>query len=221
MMREFALPDAIYLILATRWTIILFLIAAIGGGILGIALVLMQLSSRPVLQWTARAFTRLVQGTPLLIQLYLAFFLPSVWGARPDALMAASIALSINASAFLGETWRGCVAAIPIGQWEASGALGLKWIQTLRLVVFPQAVRIAIPPTVGFLVQMIKATALASIIGFVDLTRAGQLLMNSTGKPALVFLIVTILYFCLCWPISVLSRRLELRLARQPQGESP
>jgi len=216
MIREFGIPDAIYLILATRWTILLFLIAAVGGSILGIILVLMQLSSNKPLQWFARAYTRVVQGTPLLIQLFLVFFLPSVWGARPDALMAASIALSVNASAFLGETWRGCVAAIPKGQWEASAAVGLKWIQTLRLVIFPQAIRIAIPPTVGFLVQMIKATALASIIGFVDLTRAGQLLTNATAQPAIIYLIVTFIYFCLCWPVSVLSRRLELRMARQP-----
>lgn len=216
MIREFTTSDAIYLILATRWTILLFLIAAVGGSILGLLLVLLQLSSRWPLRLLARAYTRIIQGTPLLIQLFLVFFLPSVWGARPDALLAASIALSVNASAFLGETWRGCIAAIPKGQWEASAAIGLKWMHTLRLVIFPQAVRIAIAPTVGFLVQMIKATALASIIGFVDLTRAGQLLTNATAQPGLIYLIVTLIYFCLCWPVSVLSRRLELRLARHP-----
>lgn len=216
MIREFGLSDLLYLILSTRWTILLFLIAAVGGGLLGCILVVLHLSSRAPVRWFARAYTRLIMGTPLLIQLFLVFFLPSVWGARPDAMVAASIALSVNASAFLGETWRGCVAAIPKGQWEASAAMGLKWMQTLRLVVFPQAVRIAIPPTVGFLVQMIKATALASIIGFVDLTRAGQLVTNSTAQPTLIYIIVTFIYFCLCWPLSVLSKRLELRLARLP-----
>jgi len=215
MLREFGTSDAIYLVLATRWTILLFMIAVVGGSILGTLLVLMQLSSRKPLRWFARAYTRVIQGTPLLIQLFLVFFLPSVWGARPDAMVAASIALSINASAFLGETWRGCIAAIPKGQWEASASVGLKWIQTLRLIIFPQAIRIAIPPTVGFLVQMIKATALASIIGFVDLTRAGQLLTNSTAQPALIYLLVTLIYFCLCWPVSALSRRLEMRLEQR------
>ena len=215
MLREFGTSDAIYLVLATRWTILLFMIAVVGGSILGTLLVLMQLSSRKPLRWFARAYTRIIQGTPLLIQLFLVFFLPSVWGARPDAMVAASIALSINASAFLGETWRGCIAAIPKGQWEASASVGLKWIQTLRLIIFPQAIRIAIPPTVGFLVQMIKATALASIIGFVDLTRAGQLLTNSTAQPALIYLLVTLIYFCLCWPVSALSRRLEMRLEQR------
>ena len=215
MLREFGTSDAIYLVLATRWTILLFMIAVVGGSILGTLLVLMQLSSRKPLRWFARAYTRIIQGTPLLIQLFLVFFLPSVWGARPDVMVAASIALSINASAFLGETWRGCIAAIPKGQWEASASVGLKWIQTLRLIIFPQAIRIAIPPTVGFLVQMIKATALASIIGFVDLTRAGQLLTNSTAQPALIYLLVTLIYFCLCWPVSALSRRLEMRLEQR------
>lgn len=215
MIREFGLSDLLYLVLATRWTILLFLIAVAGGSVLGTLLVLMHVSGHRLLRGLARAYTRLIQGTPLLIQLFLVFFLPSVWGARPDAMVAASIALSINAAAFLGETWRGSVAAIPSGQWEAAAAGGLKLMQTLRLVIFPQAIRIAIPPTVGFLVQMMKATALASIIGFVDLTRAGQLLTNSTAEPGLIYMIVTLIYFCLCWPLSVLSRRLELRLARQ------
>lgn len=214
MIRQFGTSDLLYLILATRWTLLLFGIAALGGSILGIVLVLMRLSPHAWIRWVAAGYTRVIQGTPLLIQLFLAFFLPSVWGARPDPMLAAAMALSINASAFLGEAWRGCVQSIPKGQWEAAQALGLTRIRILHLVIFPQAIRVGIPPTVGFLVQMIKATALASIIGFVDLTRAGQLLTNATAEPGLIYLIVTVIYFCLCWPVSVLSRRLEARLAQ-------
>lgn len=163
----------------------------------------------------AIAYIRLVQGTPLLIQLFLALFLRGIFGLRLHPLTAASIALSINASAFLGEIWRGSVLAVGRGQWEAGSALGLRHFHRLWLIVLPQAVRISIPPTVGYLVQLMKATSLASIIGFVDLMHAGQLLINATAQPMLIFSTVAAVYFCLCWPLSFLSRRLELKLAER------
>ena len=79
-------------------------------------------------------------------------------------------------------------------------------------IVLPQAVRLAIPPTVGFLVQLIKGTSIASIIGFVELTRAGQLMVNVTFQPMLIYPLVAMMYFAICWPISLLSLRLERRL---------
>jgi polar amino acid transport system permease protein len=83
----------------------------------------------------------------------------------------------------------------------------------MALVIVPQAIRIAIPPTVGFLVQLIKGTSLASIIGFVELTRAAQVVNNATFHPFTIFGLVALVYFIVCWPLSAYSRRMERRLA--------
>ena len=124
-----------------------------------------------------------------------------------------SLALTLHASAFLGEIWRGCIEAVPPGQREAATALGLTYRHRMGSVILPQAARIAVAPTVGFLVQLIKGTSLASIIGFTELTRAGQVLNNATFRPFLIFGIVAAIYFALCWPLSLLASRLERRLA--------
>jgi polar amino acid transport system permease protein len=111
----------------------------------------------------------------------------------------------------LTEIWRGCVNAIPKGQWEAATSLALSYPQQMRYVILPQALRVGIAPTVGFLVQIIKGTALASVIGFVELTKAGQMISNATYQPFLAYTFVGLLYFALCYPLSWWSQRLENR----------
>lgn len=128
--------------------------------------------------------------------------------------MAAAVALTLYTSAFLTEIWRGCVNAIPKGQWEAAESLAFNFGEKLRYVVLPQAVNIAIPPTVGFLVQVIKGTALASVIGFIELTKAGTMITDATFKPFLVYSCLALMYFALCFPVSMYARRLERKLNR-------
>ena len=124
---------------------------------------------------------------------------------------AATMALTFWTSAFLTEIWRGCVEAIPTGQWEASSSLALSYIEQMRYVILPQASRIAIAPTVGFSVQVVKGTALASIIGFVELTKAGTMLNNATFRPFLVYSLVALIYLGLCFPLSRCARKIEGR----------
>ena len=126
-------------------------------------------------------------------------------------LVAAGLSLTIYASAFLAEIWRGCIEAVPRTQWEASDCLGLNRFQQYAYVVLPQAVRIATPPTVGFMVQIVKNTSLASVIGFVELARAGQIVNNSTFEPFAIFVAVGAIYFALCYPLSLAARALERR----------
>jgi polar amino acid transport system permease protein len=126
--------------------------------------------------------------------------------------VAASLALTLYTSAFLTEIWRGCVAAIPLGQWEAARSLALNFGEQLRYVIMPQALKIAVPPTVGFLVQVIKGTALASVIGFIELTKAGTMITNATFRPFVVYSLVALLYFALCYPISLCAKRLERKM---------
>ncbi|TEA77731.1 amino acid ABC transporter permease [Allopusillimonas ginsengisoli] len=214
MMRAFEWLDMASLVLALRWTVLLSVIGILGGGTLGLIVALGRTSSGRMLRIVCLLYIRIFQSTPLLMQLFLVYFGISILGVSVDPLTAAALALSLNAAAFLGEIWRGCIESVPRGQDEAAQALALRSWQRVFLIVLPQAVRIAIPPTVVYLVQLIKNTSLASIIGFVELTRTGQIINNATFQPFLVFSLVALLYFVLCWPISRYSRKLELRFAK-------
>ena len=212
-MRTFGLNDVFFILQAAQWTIALSLIAFVGGGIGGLVIALARTSESVLAQRLATVFTQIFQGTPLLMQLFLVFFGAPVLGVDISPWTAAGIALVLNTSAFLGEIWRGCIQAIPRGQWEAAEALGLHYVARMRRVILPQAARIALPPTVGYMVQVIKGTSLAAIIGFTEITRAGQIINNATFQPLIVFSVVGAVYFALCWPLSLWAGRIERRRA--------
>ncbi len=149
------------LLLAARWTVVLSLIAFVGGGVVGLALLVARLRRWRGVGAAVSAYVQVFQGTPLLIQLFVAYFGLALFGFNVSPWIAASAALTFYASAYLTEIWRGCVNAIPKGQWEAADSLALSFGEKLRHVVGPQALRIAVPPTVGFVVQLVKGTALA------------------------------------------------------------
>jgi polar amino acid transport system permease protein len=209
LIRTFSASELLLLLEATRWTIALSLIAFVGGMVLGLVVAVLRCLPARLPRWLAIGYIAIFQGVPVLLQLFVAFFGLALLGIDVDPWTAAAVGLSLYASAFLGDIWRGCIAAIPDGQWEAAASLGLRYLPTLRLVILPQAMRIAIPPTVGFLVQVVKSTSLASIIGFAELTRVGQQVNNATYQPFLVFGTVSVIYFALCFPLSLASQRLE------------
>ncbi|WP_336706973.1 MULTISPECIES: amino acid ABC transporter permease [unclassified Cedecea] len=197
------------LLLAARWTVLLSLIAFFCGTLVTLPLLLLRMSRW---KWPKRfisAYVALFQGTPLLMQLFLAFFGIALFGIDVSPWTAATLALTLFTSAFLLDIWYGSIRALPKGQWEACRCLGLSFGQTLCRVIAPQAMRIVVAPTVGFSVQVIKGTALASIIGFVELTKAGTMLNNVTFEPFKVFALVALGYFLLCYPLSRYSRYLE------------
>lgn len=213
MIRSFGPSEFWFIVFAVQWTLLLSAVAFAGGAVGGLIVALSRVADNPVLRYTALGFIRLFQGTPLLMQLFLVFFGLNIFGSGINPWLAAAIALTLHASAFLGEIWRGCIEAVPRGQSEASWALGLSYVDRMRSVVLPQAAKIAVAPTVGFLVQLIKGTSLASIIGFVELTRAGQIINNATFEPFKVFGLVALIYFIICWPLSIYARRMENRFA--------
>ena len=213
-MVEFSIWDIVRnLLLATRWTVALSIVAFIGGGVVGLLLLYARLSGGKFANKLVGGYVQIFQGTPLLIQLFLTFFGIAALGVSVSPWIAASVCLTLYASAYLAEIWRGCVDSVPKGQWEAARSLGLSFVQQLRLIVLPQAAKIAIAPTVGFMVQVIKGTALASIIGFIEITKTGTMITNATFKPFLVYSFVARFYFALCFPLSWWSKRLELRMA--------
>jgi polar amino acid transport system permease protein len=162
-MRTLSFNDIVFLLLAMKWTLALSAAAFVFGGIVGIGIALARVSPRRWLAWPAIGYIRVVQGTPLLLQLFIVFFGADMLGVGLGAFLSAVLGLSLNA--------------------------------------------------VGFLVNLVKSTSLTAIIGFVELTRAGQMLNNATFRPFTIFGIVAALYFLLCWPLTIVSRRLERRLA--------
>jgi polar amino acid transport system permease protein len=211
---EFTLWDIFRNIgLAARWTVALSLVAFIGGGIVGLLLLYLRIGGGSITSTLVSGYVQVFQGTPLLIQLFLIFFGISLFGVSVSPWLAASVCLTLYSSAYLAEIWRGCVDSVPKGQWEAAKSLALSFAQQLRFIVLPQAAKIAVAPTVGFMVQIIKGTALASIIGFVEITKTGSMIANATFQPFLVYSFVALFYFALCFPVSLLSKRLELKLS--------
>jgi len=211
-MRDFSISDVWLIVSAVRWTVALSVIALIGGSVGGLLIALCRSSDNRVLRAIARSIILVFQGTPLLLQLFLIFFGFPIIGLEVNPWIAAGAALILNTSAFLGDIWRGCIEAVPHGQTEAAKALNLGYFNRMRDVVLPQAFRIAVPPTVGFMVQIIKGSSLTAIIGFAELTRTAQVVNNATFAPMPVFLLVAALYFCLCWPLSRWASHLEKRL---------
>ena len=203
-----------YLLLAARWTLLLSPIAFAGGGLGALLLLMLRYAHPRFGPRFMNIYVEILQGTPLLIQLFLVFFGLPLLGIDVSPLLAAAVGLTLYAAAYLAEIWRGCVDAIGRGQWDASAALGMKFVAQMRYVILPQALKIAVPPTVGFLVQLVKSTAVTSIIGFMELMKAGNNVANATFQPALVYGLVAIIYFCLCFPLTYSARVLERKLGR-------
>ena len=205
--------EFLFLLTGLKWTVLLSIVGFIGGGVFGLAIALMRVSGRPLMERITSGYIALFQGTPLLMQLFVVYYGLALVGLKLDAWVAVAIGFTLHASAYLGEIWRGSIEAVPKGQTEAAKALSLSYASRMRDVILPQAIRISLPATIGFLVQLIKGTSLAAIVGFTELTRAGNIVSNQIFQPLLVFGIVGILYFLLCWPLSLYGSHLERRMA--------
>ena len=212
-MVDFSLWDIVRnLLLALRWTVGLSVVAFAGGGLVGMLLVWLRQGKSSAVSAAVGVYVQLFQGVPLLVQLFLAYYGLGLFGINTSPWVAAGMGLTLYTSAFLCEIWRGCIASIPKGQWEASASLALSFYEQMRHIILPQALKIAVPPTVGFLVQVIKGTALASVIGFMELTKVGKTIANATFSPFLIFSCVALMYFALCYPVSLYARHLERKM---------
>jgi len=205
--------EFIFLLQGLKWTLALTAIAFAGGIVSGLVVALARTSDSRTLARVTAGYISLFQGTPLLMQLFVVYYGLALAGLRLEAWQAVAIGFTLHASAYLGEIWRGSIEAVPRGQMEAAKALSLGYVSRMKDVILPQAIRISLPATVGFLVQLIKGTSLAAIVGFTELARAGGIISNQTFKPLLVYGVVGAMYFLICWPLSLLGTRLEHRLA--------
>lgn len=208
-MATFGWPELYFIIRAAGWTLLLTAVAFLIGSLIGGTLAIMRLSPNRLLRGFASGYILVIQSIPVLMVLFMSYYGLSLFGIELPAFFAASLSLSIYVSAYLAEIWRGCIESVPFQQWEASESLALTRRQQYRHVILPQALRIALPPTVGFLVQLVKNTSIVSVVGFVELSRAGALVNQATFLPFQVFSVVAAIYFLICFPLSRLSRYLE------------
>lgn len=195
-------------------TIILSLLTFVFGGLAGFGLALARLSPFKPLSLLAQIWTQVIQGVPLLVLMGLAYFGPILAGfSSVPALVAATLAMAVFASAYLGEMWHGALVSVEKAQWEAAECLGLTRWQRMSRVILPQALRIAIPPTVGFMVIIVKNTSVSSlVVGYTELTYNAKVLNNATFEPFLYFGLAGLMYFAICYPLSVKSRQMERKL---------
>jgi len=208
-MVTFGWPEALFIVRAAGWTILLTGVAFLIGGLIGGVFAILRLSRIKALRRFAAGYILVIQSIPVLMVLFMSYYGLSLFGIELPPFFAAAASLAIYVSAYLAEIWRGSIESVPFQQWEASASLAHSPAQTYRHVILPQAVRISLPPTVGFLVQLVKNTSIVSVVGFVELSRAGQLVNNATFQPFQIFSLVAAIYFAICFPLSRLSRHLE------------
>lgn len=212
MIRTFGMDEVLFIVGAVRWTLALTALSLLFGGAVGFLVAIGRVSPLRPLRWGATGYIGLIQGVPALMLLFLSYYGLSLAGLELPPLVAASASLALYVSGYLADIWRGAIQSVPWQQWEASGSLAMTRMQQFRYVILPQALRVATPPTVGFAVQAVKNTSIVSIVNVVELARAGQLVNNVTFQPFRVYGLVALMYFAVCWPMSLLAARLERRL---------
>jgi polar amino acid transport system permease protein len=198
------------------------LVLTAGGAVLALAAALVaglaRLSRHAPVRWAAVTYIDLFRGTSALVQLFWAYFALPLLGVRLDAMTAGILVLGLNVGAYGAEVVRGAVRAVPGGQWEAARALGFSHGQALVRVVVPQAVPAMLPPFGNLLIELLKSTALVSLITLADLTFQGQVVRAATLRSAEVFGLVLLLYFAVAQVMAFGVRRLEARMARGRVG---
>jgi cystine transport system permease protein len=209
------LKDALPILLqGTGYTLFLAVAAMLGGLLIATLLVLIRLSKLPVLSQLCALYVSCIRGTPLLVQLFVIYFgLPSI-GIQFEPLSAGVLALSLNVGAYLSETLRGAINGITQGQWDAGKSLGLTNAQTLRYVVAPQALRLAVPSLSNSLISLIKDTSLVSVISVSELMLSSKEVIATSFQPFPIYLMAAAIYWALSASFETLQSKLESRLNR-------
>ena len=184
------------------------------GLVLGIGLAVMRLSGNPVLSGFAAFYCWVFRGTPLLVQLLIIYTGLPLFGLRFSVVQAALLGLALNEAAYLSETVRAGILAVARGQREAALALGLRRIQVFRLVIWPQALRIIIPPLGNSVNGLLKTTSVASVISMEELLRRTQILIQERFLVLELFMVAAIYYLAMTTAWDFVQRRLEKRYGR-------
>jgi polar amino acid transport system permease protein len=183
-------------------TLLYTVIGFAGAAVFGLLLALLRLSKSRILRVPAALYTEIFKNIPLLAIIFIIYFGLASIGIKLGAIQAGSLSLILFYAAYLSETFRAAIAGVHAGQQEAAEALGLGRISTFQLVIFPQALRLALPCTNTFLVDLLKSTSLLVTISAAELMSVGRLITSATFRALEVYLVIAAIYFCLCYPLS-------------------
>jgi polar amino acid transport system substrate-binding protein len=208
------------LVEAAGMTVLLAVLAMPLAILLGLIVALVRMFGPAPLRWLAIAYVEVLRGTPLLLQLYVVFYLLPEVGLAIPAFFAAIAGLAINYSAYEAEIYRAGLQAVPRGQMEAALSLGMSQWLALRRVVIPQAVRIVVPPVTNDFIAMFKDTSVCSVITVMELTKQYSVQRNDTGATLELAALTGLLYLLMSIPLARLASYLEKRMARRPRGSS-
>jgi L-cystine transport system permease protein len=196
------------------WTLLLAVASIFFGAIIGTVVAITRLAKIPVLSQLAALYVSAMRGTPLLVQLFVIYFgLPSI-GIQFEPITAGILGLSLNVGAYLSETLRGAINGVEYGQWNAARSLGLTQFQTLRHVVGPQALRLAVPSLSNSLISLIKDTSLVSVIAVSELMLATREVIATSFQPFPLYIVAAAIYWAMSATFEGLQKKLELRLNR-------
>ncbi|HLR75659.1 MAG TPA: amino acid ABC transporter permease [Virgibacillus sp.] len=211
---ELAIKSLPFVLEGLPMTLLVSLVGMLLGLILGLFLALARSSNRIYLRWPARIYISFMRGTPIIVFLFILYFGLPVIGIEFSALVAASLGFGLNSAAYIAEINRSSINSIDQGQWETARALNLTYMQTLRLVIFPQATRIAIPPLTNVFMDIVKATSLAAVITVPELFQKAQIIAGREFDAMTLYILVALIYWPICIIIGYAQNYLEERYSR-------
>ncbi len=203
-----------YLLEGLPMTLYISLLGMGMGLILGLFLALCRRSNKIFLRWPARIYNSFMRGTPILIFLFILYFGLPVIGIRLSAFLSATLAFGFSSAAYIAEINRSALNSIDRGQWESARALNLSYWKTLKLIILPQASRVAIPPLTNVFMDLLKATSLAAVITVPELFQKAQIVAGRTFDSMTMYILVALIYWPLCIIISIINDRLEARFSK-------
>jgi len=203
----------ILLLKGARLTLEISILAMLAGSIIGIFIGFLRASKNPVIRNIFRIYVDIFRGSPLIIQLFIIYYgLPIIFDLDVSAFFTAFIAITLYTSGYMAEVFKASIEAVSITQWESAYSLGLTYPVIALKIILPQALKIAVPPSIGVLILVIKDSSLASVIGFTELTRMSNIVRAQTFTTFDVYAMAALLYFIICYSISLLGSYLEKRI---------
>lgn len=208
-----AIESLPYVLEGIWYTLLISIISMLGGLVIGFFLALARTSPLKILQWPARLYISFMRGVPILVILFLLYFALPVIGIEFTAVQAALIGFTINSAAYIAEVFRSALASVDKGQWESSTALGLTYWQTMRRIILPQSVRIAVPPLSNVYLDLIKASSLAAMITVPEIFQKARVIGGREYDLLTLLILVALIYWAICSVMTVLQNYLEKRYA--------
>ncbi len=204
--------DFFYLLRGAVQTIEISAASIVMSSIIGVIAALLQIFGNAPVRSAVVAYTFFNRGVPLLVLLFTMYFVLPYAGIDLPPFLGGVLVISVYFGAFMSEVFRGAINAVPRGQWDAARGLGMRRPLMLRIVIFPQALRLALLPFLNTCMVLIKSTSLVSIIGIWELTLAGREVAERTSAAFQAFAGVGLIYFLICYSLSYCSQHIEGRM---------